>query len=391
MHYDAIVVGSGPAGSAAALTLARAGRSVLVLEKGRHPRHKSCGGGLSARLLPYLDEDVRAVVERTVLNLSFRFKDKEVTVSSSRPVAYLVVRSRFDAYLADKARKAGAEIHEASPMFDWRETPERIEVQSRSGRDTASFLIGADGATSRVARRLSPGWKKHLAFSIETEVPFRSKEESVWIDLTMPKGYGWVFPKASGAAIGIADFGGKVNKPYTLYHDFLERQRDLLERYRLLSSGPSGEEVPPSGCTIPVYRRSSYPLAKGRVLLVGDAGGLVDPLFGEGIYYAVRSGQMAGRVVAAALTGAEGIESYDREIRSAFYPDFEAAAWMAKWVYAFPGLFLEMVQRYPKGSDLYLAILRGEGEYRRFWKEIGKAFLRKWFPIRNIAARTSRP
>ncbi|MDC4228066.1 MAG: geranylgeranyl reductase family protein [Candidatus Manganitrophus sp.] len=375
MHYDVIIIGAGPSGSAAAAALARAGRSVLVLEKETHPRHKSCGGGLSARLLPYLDADLKEIIEREIRKVVFLLRSKEVCGVSAEPVAYLVRRPRFDAYLAEKARKAGAEILENCPMIDCREIPEGIEVQSRRGCDTASFLIGADGATSRVARKLHPGWKKQLAFSLEAELPLRNKEEAVWIDLAVPRGYGWIFPKENGAAVGIADFKAKVKNPQALYRDFLGRHPLSFE----------AGSIPPNGCTIPIYRRSSPPLAKGRVLLVGDAGGLVDPLFGEGIFYAVRSGQIAAEAIIAALAGREEIASYDRAVRGRFYPDFERAERMAKWIYAFPRLYLEAIRIHPGAIDLYLGILRGERTYCQFWREVQWAFFRKFIPFKNTA------
>ncbi|MBI3804807.1 MAG: NAD(P)/FAD-dependent oxidoreductase [Nitrospirae bacterium] len=374
-HYDIIIVGSGPAGSAAAAALARSGRSVLVLEKAKHPRHKSCGGGLSARLLRYLDEDVKEVIERNILHLSFRFKKKEAVFSSATPVAYLVARSRFDAYLVDKAREAGAEIRESCPMEDWRETPEGVEVQSRAGRETASFLVAADGAGSRVAQKVYPAWIQRRAFSLEAEIPLRTKEETVWIDLTVPRGYGWVFPKESGAAVGVADFRGKVQRPHRLYLDFIERQALLSE----------AQQTFPKGCTIPIHQQPVPSLVRGRVLLVGDAAGLVDPLFGEGIFYAIRSGQMAAKAISASFTGSKKTESYDEEFREAFYPDFRVAGFLAKWVYTFPALFLEMTRRHPAAMELYLDVLRGKRTYCDFWREVKWAFLQKWIPFRRTA------
>jgi geranylgeranyl reductase family protein len=322
-----------------------------------------------------LDPDLKEIIEREIRKVVFLLRKKEVSGSSADPVAYLVRRPCFDAYLAEKARKAGAEVAENCPMRDWRETPEGVEVQSRRGRDTASYLIGADGAASRVARKLHPDWKKYLAFSLEAEVPFRSKEETVWIDLAVPRGYGWIFPKESGAAVGVADFKAKVQNPQRLYLDF-------IERHPLCSEEGS---IPPNGCTIPIYRRSSYPLAKGRVLLVGDAGGLVDPLFGEGIFYAVRSAQMAAEAIIAALAGREEVGSYDRAVRERLYPDFDQAAQMAKWIYASPSLFLEAIRLHPGAIDLYLGILRGERTYCQFWKEVQWAFFRKFIPFKNTA------
>ena len=391
MHYDVIVVGGGPAGSAAAATLAGAGCSVLVLEKSKHPRHKSCGGGLSARLLPFLDHDVKEIIEQTVYHVCFRLKQKEVTFSSTTPVAYLVRRPHFDAYLADKAAAAGAEIREECPMLRWRELPDGVEVESRFGKETGSFLIAADGGTSRIARQLHAQWKKKLAYSLEAETPFphpgmsnrgeTKYQETVFIDLTVSKGYGWVFPKTGEAAIGIGGFKGKEKRPQLLYRHFLSRNGLLSER----------ASAPPHGSVIPFYHGPRFPLAKGRTLLIGDAGSLVDPLFGEGLYYAIRSGQMAAGAVIAALKKGIPIRSYDEEVRSVFYPEFEVARKIAYWVYSFPWVFLEANRWHPGAMELYFGVLRGERSYKAFWKEVRWEFLRKWNPFRQSSAASSRP
>ncbi len=385
MHYDVIVAGAGPAGSAAATLLAREGFSVLVLEKSKHPRHKSCGGGLSARLLPFLDPDVKETIEQTVFHISFLFKNKQAIFSSKEPVAYLVRRSRFDAYLADKAKTAGADIQEGCPVRHWRDFSEGVEVESRSGKVTASFLIAADGANSRIARRLYPQWEKEFAFSVESETPLPGSggtdpgksgwaddyRESVFIDLTVPRGYGWIFPKEDEAAIGIAGFKGKEKGPRLLYSHFLSRNA-------LVSKDAP---APPHGCALPLYHRVPFPLTKGRVLLTGDAGSLVDPLFGEGIYYAIRSGQMAANAVREALKKGLPIQSYDDEVRSLFYPEFEVAGKMAYWIYSFPGLFLEATRRHPKSMALYFGVLRGERSYAAFWKEVRWEYFKKLNPF----------
>src|SRR5579884_1625963 len=96
MHYDVIITGAGPAGSAAAIALARAGRSVLVLEKEAHPRHKSCGGGLSARILPYLDADLKQVIEREIRQIVFRRQHKEVSFTSEDNLPDLPLDDLFE-------------------------------------------------------------------------------------------------------------------------------------------------------------------------------------------------------------------------------------------------------------------------------------------------------
>src|SRR6266571_6072060 len=111
--YDAIVVGLGPAGAVAATKLARAGLSVLGLEWKAMPRYKVCGGALSARTDGLLEPDYHAVVEDTIFRVRFQLAgDEAFEITSPDPIAYMVMRDRFDAYLAQKAREAGALVRE---------------------------------------------------------------------------------------------------------------------------------------------------------------------------------------------------------------------------------------------------------------------------------------
>src|SRR2546427_9072126 len=109
--HDIIVVGMEPAGSSAATELARAGLSVLGLEGKPMPRYKVCGGALSARTDRLLEPDYHSVVEETIHRVRFQFAGAEAfEISSQEPMAYMVMRDRFDAYLCGKAREAGAEV-----------------------------------------------------------------------------------------------------------------------------------------------------------------------------------------------------------------------------------------------------------------------------------------
>src|SRR3989475_9083558 len=109
--HDIIVVGMGPAGSSAATELAQAGLSVLGLEGKPMPRYKVCGGALSARTDRLLEPDYHSVVEETIHRVRFQFAGAEAfEISSQEPMAYMVMRDRFDAYLCGKAREAGAEV-----------------------------------------------------------------------------------------------------------------------------------------------------------------------------------------------------------------------------------------------------------------------------------------
>ncbi|MEK7268103.1 MAG: FAD-dependent monooxygenase, partial [Nitrospirota bacterium] len=127
--YDVLVVGMGPAGATAAYELSRAGMSVLALEKQMHPRYKVCGGGLSVRIDQILESDFKAVVEHTVYGIQFTYGGEEpFLIESPRPIAYMVMRDRFDHLLVEKARRAGAEVHEDERAVGFLQLPEGVEV-----------------------------------------------------------------------------------------------------------------------------------------------------------------------------------------------------------------------------------------------------------------------
>jgi len=385
MYYDAIVVGAGPAGSAAAIQLARSHCNVLLIEKSKHPRHKSCGGGISVRLRPYLDSDFSSLVENRIHAVSIRHREKSVDFTADRPFADLVRRAPFDAYLIEKAANAGVEVRESCLLEGWHESEDGVVIETLSGRDTADFLIAADGANSRIARKRYPEWRRDQAPCLEKSLHLESivaqpkiHAHEIVLDLSVAKGYGWVFPKSKTAEIGIGIFKGKKAGPRRQYETFLKRNTS------------QGEAALKShGAVLPLYHKNRPRMARGRVLLVGDAAALVDPFFGEGIYYAVRSGQMAARAVSRALRHEGDILSYDAEMTAAFYPEFEVADRMAHLIYTFPGFFMKTIQRHPRLMQDYIAVFQGEKAYCDFWRENRQRLFRKLNPFRRFSAASS--
>src|SRR6266571_4271772 len=154
--YDAIVVGLGPAGAVAAAELARAGLSVLGLEWKAMPRYKVCGGALSARTDRLLEPDYHSVVEETIHRVRFQFAGTEAfEISFPEPIAYMVMRDRFDAYLVQKARDTGAVVRQNERAVRVCEYADRVEVETQQGRYHSKVIVGADGANSLVARMRS--------------------------------------------------------------------------------------------------------------------------------------------------------------------------------------------------------------------------------------------
>lgn len=389
--YDVVIVGMGPAGATAAYELSRAGMSVLGLEKQMHPRYKVCGGGLSVRIDQILESDFKAVVEHTVYGIQFTYGGQEpFLIESSRPIAYMVMRDRFDHLLVEKARRAGTEVHEDERAVAFMPLPEGVEVTTDRGRYRTKVLIGADGANSIVAQRLFPTRRPRGMPTLESEIgigqaPVYPGEGKVLIDLGATAcGYAWIFPKKERLSIGVAEFRGRTASPRGVFERFVRDEKRLASL-----------EVPqPYGHPLPLYsyRGSTAPvgLVQHRALLVGDAGHLVDPLFGEGIYYAVRSAQIAAASVLGIFHDQRrSLLDYERAVTREIYSEFRIASRVARIVYTFPRLCHRLMHRYQEVINLYYDVLQGRETYQTFFhkaKGVVKAsfreLLRETLPFR---------
>jgi geranylgeranyl reductase family protein len=366
--YDVIVVGLGPAGAAAARDLGQAGLRVLALEKARHPRPKSCGGCLSLRVQQLLESSILELVERVIHGVLLTFRGEDpVSVWSPHPVAYLVMRHHFDAFLAERARKAGTEIREGEHVIRVNERTDRALVVTDREVYQARIVIGADGARSVVARSLGLQPKRQMAAAMDGEIWTRSpwsigRGDQVRIDFgSIPGGYAWAFPKADHLSVGIGGFGKKVRSPKPYYHEFLCRE-GIWEAI---------EEEQRSGWVLPLHRQGRSRVTGRRTILVGDAAALVEAFVGEGIYYAIRSGQLAAQAVVEGLAASDdppGPQRYEAALRQEISRELDAAAKIGRVVYALPRLAYRIMQRRPDLMGNYFQILRGEGSFVELWR-----------------------
>ncbi len=379
--YDVIVVGMGPAGASAAYKLSRAGLSVLGLEKQTHPRYKVCGGGLSARIQEILPSDLESVIEDTVNRMIFSYgPDEQYVVESKKPIAFMVMRSRFDHWLVEKAQQAGTEVHEGESVTSLTHQLDGVEVRTARGHYHAKVVIGADGALSVVGQQLFPHRGLQKIPALESEIRSESSHphhysKTALISLNAAtKGYGWIFPKKDGLSIGVGEFVRGMNRPKRSFQQFAQHEPTL-----------AGIEIPlPLGHPIPVFNRTpgvrneqwNGGLVHGRAVLVGDAGHLVDPLLGEGIYYAVRSGQLAAANIVTALRhSAPCFDGYERAVIREFGLEFQIASRLGRLVYGvprswhrwagktFPGPYQGVLRR-------YCSMLQGHETYETLWARI---------------------
>ena len=311
-RFDVIVVGGGPSGAIAATTLARGGAEVALVEKAAFPRDKACGdvvGPRGVRLLEDLGISIPfacPVGEIEVLGPAGR----RVRLPCGEGLTYpghgiSVTRRRFDALLYDAALRAGATPVHAQALEPLRAGGRIDGYRLNSGCDLrADLVIGADGATSRVAAETGLVDEKKVlwGFALRTYLPcvvdlptIAFWEPEPWRALP---GYGWVFPGTDGANVGLGLGMVASRKAAGKVRQLLPRFMDHLRKHGLLSGTPALLPARPLGGWLKMGMVGTNPAA-GRVLLVGDAAGLVNPLQGEGIAQALGSGRTAAEAVLA--------------------------------------------------------------------------------------------
>jgi geranylgeranyl reductase family protein len=295
-RFDVVVVGAGPAGAAAAIAARRAGAGVLLLDRDDFPRDKPCGDGIAAEALDVLEglgvSDAAAGYPAVARLRLVGPGGAEVARELPRP-AHTVPRRVFDARLVEAAVEAGAELRKHTVRTI---TPTREHV-TIDERIRAQVLIGADGATSIVRRLIGqpvnpPG---HLAFAIRGYAPTSNTDEQLIVTTRQRwPAYAWEFPVGDGTAnVGY----GEVLRGRPLSRAYLERRlREML---------PGAEPAGLRGHHLPLSTRRPAP-SNDRVLLAGDALSLINPFTGEGIFYAVLSGALAGAAAASKDPAAYG-------------------------------------------------------------------------------------
>ncbi len=373
---DVIVVGGGPGGATCAWKCAQAGLSVLVLDRAASfPRYKPCGGGLPASICDHvsgLEPEKFADLSVTNLRHSWKGKDPvlaEMTRASGEAAqVWMVQRPRFDAYLLDQAQAHGAKILTGKRVSDVTLSEGLATVIGADGESwSARHVVGADGAKGIVGGRVGLRLARRYGIAREIEIPFESstiwhpalEESACYLDYgTVKNGYAWIFPKSGFLSVGAgmllpkkpsADAENNVGR-------ILKRAIDTL----LASVGmtyPEGIDAPKLwGHPIP-YWTGIEPLAtsEGRVLLVGDAAGVVQPLFGEGIQYAMRSGAIAAECIIT-----KAVQSYTERLSELFREEFDTANRIGKLFHAAPYLSYKLGVKNPSGTRLVGRLMAGD-------------------------------
>jgi len=359
--YDVAVVGAGPAGCSAARALAQKGFKVVLIEKASLPRYKTCGGGILGRAHKLLPDRARAVVEREFRSVSLNFLGAGLNFVATRPapLVYMTMRAELDCLLAREAKSAGAEVVESCPVRNVRVSGDWVEVSGDTGSFRAKFLIAADGVHSAIAK--AAGWSAlpRLAPALEWEVFLTDQEferfgNRARFDFNLIEaGYAWIFPKRDHLSVGILSMRGRSP-------DLPAKLAEYLRRVGITQI----QKTDRHGHLIPVAPRQEK-LARGRVLLVGDAAGLVDPVTAEGISYAILSGQLAATALSEGqLEVSQVSRRYDSLLHGAILGELRAARFLANFLYNHPRLRNWVFRRRGKKlTDFVADVVMGERTY----------------------------
>jgi geranylgeranyl reductase family protein len=382
--FDVIVAGAGPAGTTAAKLLGEAGVSTLLLDKSAFPRDKPCGGGISARVLerfPYVRSALAKIPTRWVHEVHFESPSGfAVDYRSADPLYLMIRRCEFDNLLFSLARPhvetATGLARKVIVDRDY------VTVSTDTHEYRAHIIIGCDGANSVVARAsgLRTGnVQTSYAIDMMEETPKQELSTAeldrmyIYYRIRSHYGYGYVFPKTDHLNVGV---GFKLDyylanlrgEHYSHHRSFVE---DMKSRHVL-----EGQSNRANFRAFPLPISGPLPRTYGdRVLLAGDAGGFVNALTAEGIYYAMVSGEHAAR---AAMQGQ--LSDYQRAWKQEIGDELAHSVRLQKLLLADPTRIDRIVRaagRHPVLADLLARYATGALTHAQF----KRSMLRRALPV----------
>ena len=343
MSAEVLVVGGGPAGAACAYWLAEAGHDVTLLERKHYPREKTCGDGLTPRSVRQLEdmgladelshhhrfEGLRSIAFGRTLELRWPAHPE------FPPYGYVITRADLDELVAQRAAKAGANVREGceavAPLVEGGLVRGAVVKDRDSGTTSelrARYVVVADGANSRFGRALGTSRNRDYPLGMAIRGYFTSpRHDEPWIESHLDirdregnvlPGYGWIFPLGDGrvnVGIGLLSTFNQWKSVNTSH------LMDAFVEYAPASWGlsPATSCGPPTGGRLPMAL-SVGPHAGPTYLVVGDAGGAINPFNGEGIAYAYETGRMAAAAVGTALATGDGLalQSYEQGLQETY-------------------------------------------------------------------------
>ena len=357
--FDSIIVGAGPAGATAAYYLAKKGQSVLIIEKASFPRYKPCGGGVSPEIADWFDFDFTPVVKNTVSQVKYTWKmgdPMEINLEGVTPM-WMVQRAEFDNFLVQQAIQQGAELKDNSEVTAINLQGDSWQISTSEGSFEAKYLIAADGANSFVANKLGFSQAKTVAaanFEVPGEVSDRRANMAYFDFGSLKNGFMWCFPKTDGYSFSAAYVRDAKGKPQELQ----KQLKKYAEQFGLDVNNGKYIEHP-----LKLWD-GDHPLHSDRVVITGEAAGIVDPLIGEGIRPAMFTGIKAAEAVSKAIAGeADALAQYTETIKQEWGSNLAKAQLLASLFFKAPKIAYKVGVKRPVAGQLMGKILCGELSY----------------------------
>ncbi len=363
--YDLVIIGGGPSGASAGRTAGTKGLSTLLLEKENFPRYKPCSGALSPYAVSCLDFKLpESVIERKISNVRIHFRDNFVERKKEENLAFLISRKVFDNLLLEKARETGIEIHTGEKVLDCIEKDDCVEVRTTDNTYLGRFVLIAEGSGGVLKYKVrSRDRRTDYGLGFVLEIPdkdevikarFPPNTMDIHFGITQG-GYGWIFPHLGYYSVGIVGTAKYLKQPKKIMSDFLQENG-------FSGSFPIHSHIIPAGG----IKRE---IIKSRIFLSGDAAGFVDAFSGEGIAYAIRSGQLAADAVADVVMynrKLSTIKKYESNCRKEFGHHLASSLKLEKIMHRFPEISFKMAVNNREILDKYLdeaIINRNHKEY----------------------------
>ena len=359
-EWDVAVIGAGPAGLSAALAAAGAGARTVVVERAAHPRYKTCGGGLIGASLAAAGGQVQVPARDTVHTVTATLNGRRrFTRRDPVPLLAMVSREEFDDALRQAATAAGVTLRQRAPVRGIGQRGGQAWARLADGTELrAPVLIGADGSAGVTARHAGVRFQQ-TDLGLELEIPVPATVAGQWRGRLLldwgpiPGSYGWVFPKGDRLTLGVIAARGYGERTRQYLRDFATR----LGLAHYPAERDSGH--------LTRCRADGSPLRAGRVLVAGDAAGLLEPWTREGISFALRSGAMAGAAAAEAAAACDearvnqALDAYPAAVARVLLPEMAAGRRLLTGFTRHPGAF-HLGLASPRGWHAFARFCRSE-------------------------------
>lgn len=373
--YDVVIVGGSCAGAAAGYTLAKAGVNTAIVDKAIFPRKKLCGGVITEKTIRLLGQvygniSIEMIIDSSCNTLGIYHAASGKICKYSHPTRkmHFIDRTIFDNFFLEKAGSAGCVVLTGQEVIKVKDN----SIIVGSGEEIfADFIVGADGANSIVRKSLSSDIrKKHYAIALEVDVDYKhlkcfDDKDGIFLKMYfgfVNFGYGWVFPKKDFVTVGLEG----------LVYSNTESIRDLFVTFlKFTSKGDVSSLIQNiAGFPTPFHNLIKKPGRKN-IFLVGDAAGLIEPITGEGIYFAILSGKLTSEAI---LAGGNCISNYNYLIKKNIHKLLNQAYCMKRFFFHSKGLPYVMfkMKHNAKYCRYYFDLLSGEIDYIQYIKTVLK-------------------